>query len=309
VAGSMRDIICLGEPLYELNQQPDGRFLPGFGGDTSNVAIAAARLGARTGVIALVGADLFGDALLDLWRGEGVDVPHVRRLDTAPTGVYFVTHSSTGHAFTYLRAGSAASCITPQDIPPEAIAGTQFLHVSVISQAISVSASDTVSHAMSLARSAGARLSYDTNLRLRLWPLDRARLVIAASAAVADVLKTSRDDAEVLTGLSEPNAIAEHFLNLGSHAVIVTLGLAGALLLTHDLRQVIPAYPAQTVDATGAGDAFTGALLFELCAGRSLSEGAHFASAAAAVSTNEYGAVGPLPRRDAVTALLESGAG
>lgn len=303
----MRDIVCLGEPLYELNQQPDGRFLPGFGGDTSNVAIAAARLGARTGVITLVGADLFGDALLDLWREEGVDVTHVRRLDTAPTGVYFVTHGATGHAFTYLRTGSAASRITPQDVSLEAIAGTQFLHVSAISQAISDSAAETVSHAMNLARSAGVRLSYDTNLRLRLWPLDRARVVIAASAALADVLKTSRDDAEMLTGLTDSDAIARHFLDLGSQAVIVTLGLAGALILTRDLRQVIPAYPAQTVDATGAGDAFTGALLAELCAGRDLSEAADFASAAAALSTSGYGAVGPLPRRDAVTALLRSG--
>ncbi len=300
------DILCLGEPLYELNQQPDGRFLPGFGGDTSNVAIAAARLGARTAFITLVGADMFGDALLDLWRREGVDATYVRRLDTAPTGVYIVTHGAAGHAFTYLRAGSAASRITPEDVPAKAIVGTQFLHVSAISQAISELATDTVSHAMRIARSAGTRLSYDTNLRLQLWPLDRARAVVAASAAVADILKTSRDDAEVLTGFADPDAIAHHFLNLGSRAVIVTLGLAGALLLTRDLRQAIPGFPAECVDATGAGDAFTGALLCELCAGRGLAVAARFASAAAALSTNGYGAVQPLPRRAAVEALLES---
>ena len=303
------DVIALGEPLYELNQQPDGRFLAGFGGDTSNVAIAAARLGAKTGFVTLVGADLFGDALLELWRREGVDASHVRRLDTAPTGVYFVTHGAGGHAFTYLRAGSAASCITPRDIPVEAVASAKYLHVSAISQAISVSAADAVSHAMHVARSAGARLSYDTNLRLRLWPLDRARATIAASAALADVLKTARDDAEVLTGLNGPEAIADHFLNLGSRAVIVTLGPAGALLAAGDLRQTIPAYPARSVDATGAGDAFTGALLAELCTGRSLAEAAHFASAAAALSTTGYGAVEPLPRRDAVRALLNSRSG
>jgi len=303
------DIISLGEPLYELNQQPDGRFLAGFGGDTSNVAIAAARLGARTGFVTLVGADLFGDALLDLWRREGVDSTHIGRLDTAPTGVYFVTHGAGGHAFTYLRAGSAASCMTPQDIPAEALASTKYLHTSAISQAISGSAGEAVSHAMRMAREAGARLSYDTNLRLRLWSVDRARSTIAASAALADVLKTSREDAEVLTGLGEPPAIADHFLNLGARSVIVTLGTAGALLAAGDLRQTIPAYPARSLDATGAGDAFTGALLAELCAGRSLEEASHFASAAAALSTTGYGAVEPLPRREAVKALLNSEAG
>lgn len=298
------DVLCLGEPMYELNEQPDGRFLPGFGGDTSNVAIAAARLGARAAYVTLVGADIFGDALLGLWRREGVDATYVKRLEEAPTGVYFVTHSPSGHAFTYLRAGSAASRITPQDVPAKAVQEARYLHVSAISQAISASAADTVSYAMGVARAAGTKLSYDTNLRLRLWPLERARAVIMASAASVDILKTSREDAGALTGLTAPDAIAGRFLELGAGAVIVTQGGDGALLATRNSRETIPAFPAETVDATGAGDAFTGALLCELCRGCGLSAAARFASAAAALSTRGYGAVQPLPRREAVEALL-----
>src|SRR6188472_3301464 len=113
------DIIALGEPLYELNQQPDGRYLPGFGGDTSNVGIAAARLGSRCAYIGKLGNDPFGDAIAALWEREGVDAGQVSRHPTAQTGLYLVTHGDRGHQFSYYRKGSAASLITPKDIPAE----------------------------------------------------------------------------------------------------------------------------------------------------------------------------------------------
>src|SRR5262245_51612997 len=105
------DLICLGEAMVEFNQdrdQPD-RYLAGFGGDTSNCAIAAARVGARSGYVTQIGDDVFGAQLQSLWQQEGVDVAGVRVLAGADTGVYFVTHGPQGHAFTYRRAGSAAS--------------------------------------------------------------------------------------------------------------------------------------------------------------------------------------------------------
>src|SRR5262245_35837557 len=107
------DIVALGEPLYELNQQPDGRFLPGFGGDTSNVAIAAARLGARSAYVSKLGNDPFGDAISALWGEESIDSSHVTRHPSAQTGLYLVTHTDRGHQFSYYRKGSAASFMMP----------------------------------------------------------------------------------------------------------------------------------------------------------------------------------------------------
>jgi 2-dehydro-3-deoxygluconokinase len=106
------DIVCLGEPLIEFNRpkEGDGRtWLQGFGGDSQNVAIAAARQGASTGYLTGVGQDWMGDAFLDLWKNEGVDASRVKRHPSAPTGVSFVTHSASGHKFDYLRKNSAAS--------------------------------------------------------------------------------------------------------------------------------------------------------------------------------------------------------
>jgi hypothetical protein len=164
------DIVAIGEAMVEFNQQrPNApEFIQGFGGDTSNAIIAAARQGARTAYITRLGADAFGDRLMALWAAENVGTGAVMRDPQAPTGVYFVTHGASGHTFSYLRAGSAASRMTPADLPAALIGSAKFLHVSGISQAISADACDTVFAAIALARAAGCKVAYDSNLRLKL---------------------------------------------------------------------------------------------------------------------------------------------
>ncbi len=152
------DLVCLGEAMIEFNQAPGDptRYTAGFGGDTSNCAIAAARIGARSGYITQVGDDVFGAQLLALWRDEGVDTAGVRVLAAGETGVYFVTHGAQGHAFTYRRAGSAASRMAPDDaaFAPciQQVGRASMLHVSGISQAISASACAVVVAAIERAR-------------------------------------------------------------------------------------------------------------------------------------------------------------
>jgi 2-dehydro-3-deoxygluconokinase len=290
--------------MVELNQQPDGRFLPGFGGDVSNVAIAAARLGANAAILTKLGSDPLGDAIEGLWRSEGVDCRAVTRHPSAQTGLYLVTHSQQGHAFSYYRKGSAASHLAPADLPSEVISAARFLHFSGISQAISATATAACDHAMAIARNAHVRISYDTNLRLRLWALEHARSVIERTAVWADILKTSVEEAGDLLGSSEPERIADHFLGLGSKVVVVTLGAGGAYVADARAGRLIAGFKVDVVDATGAGDAFTGAFLSELARGRDLASAARFANAAAALSTLGYGAVAPLPRRAVVESFL-----
>ena len=136
------DFVALGEPMVEFNQTHPGRpdYLQGFGGDTSNATLAAARAGARTAYLSRLGDDPWGRALLALWSLEGVNTEAVDIDPTAATGVYFVTHGPQGHEFSYLRAGSAASRMTPENLSPvarQAIRDAHWLHVSGISLAIS----------------------------------------------------------------------------------------------------------------------------------------------------------------------------
>jgi 2-dehydro-3-deoxygluconokinase len=300
------EIICFGEPLMELNQAEGGdHYLAGHGGDTSNCAIAAARQGARVGYLTALGSDEFGQSFLDLWAREGVDNSRVLRKAEAQTGIYFVNHGEAGHSFSYRRAGSAASRITSEDVPEDYIARANILHVSGISQAISDSACDAVFHAMEIARANGVKVSYDPNLRLQLWPLDRARAVIHGAMASCNIALPGLEDAQRLTGLEAPEAIADFYLSLGAEIVVLTLGPDGALVATGGERRLIPGRKVAAVDATAAGDTFDGAFLAEYLRGADPFRAADYANAAAALSTQGYGAVAPMPARLQVTAFLE----
>lgn len=304
------DLLCMGEPMLEFNHQPDdgtGRvlYLRGFGGDTSNAAIAASRQGVRAGYVTAIGTDWAGDAFLRLWAEEGVDTATVIRDPDAPTGVYFVDHDARGHHFTFYRTGSAASRYTPAMLPEAAIRAARIFYASGISQAISASAADAVFRAIEIARAAGVTVAYDTNLRLRLWPAARARAVIHEAIAMSDIALPSRDDAEALTGLADPQAIAERYLSLGPRIVAVKCGKDGALLATAGGTVVrAPPHAVTAVDATGAGDTFCGSFLARIILGDAPEAALAYANAAAALSTTGYGAVGPIPRRAAVEALL-----
>jgi 2-dehydro-3-deoxygluconokinase len=300
-------ILCLGEPLLEFNQQPDGRYLPGHGGDTSNCALAAARQGATVSYFTHIGADTFGNSFMELWRNEGIDASSISQVNNAHTGIYFVTHGADGHEFNYFRAGSASSLITPDDLPLDALRAAGILHVSGISQGISNTAADTVVAAIETVKAADGLISYDTNLRLKLWPIDRAREVIHAAMSMCDIALPGLDDATQLTGLTEPNDIIDFYLTLGASIVALTLGAQGTLVATGDERHRLSACKVTPVDATAAGDTFDGAFLAELAAGRDAFTAARYANAAAALSTQGYGAVAPMPYRADVEALLETG--
>jgi 2-dehydro-3-deoxygluconokinase len=304
---SVPDLICLGEPLVEFNQLPEGDlYKSGFGGDTSNTAIAAARQGAKTGYVTAVGADRFGDLLMELWRREEVDASQVKRDPAAPTGIYFVTHSEAGHQFHYYRAGSAASRMVPADLPFDYLRGATVLHVSAISQAISENACETVLAAMDAARAAGVQICFDTNLRLKLWSLDHARDAINGAIRRADILRPALDDARMLTGIEDADAIVDTFLGLGPKLVVMTMGKDGVILASREARHRLMPHRVDAVDATGAGDAFNGSFLARLIAGDAPIDAARYANAAAALSTLGYGAVAPIPRPAEVYKFLRA---
>lgn len=304
------DMVALGEGMVEFNQTTAGQpvYLQGHGGDTSTAVIAAARAGARCAYLTRVGADSFGRSLLALWSGEGIDTAGVEIDAKRPTGVYFVTHGTNGHEFSYLRAGSAASRMTPSWLhrgkAKDILQAAKILHVSGISLAISSSACDTVFAAIQLAREAGTLVSVDANLRLKLWPLARARACIAQAASTSDIFVPSLEDATGLCGLNDPDRIIDWGHSLGAHAVVLKMGADGALASDGTRRERIAGHPTRLIDATGAGDCFCGNLLARVAQGADVFEAARYASAAAALSIQGFGAVAPLPRPDAVRALL-----
>lgn len=304
------DVVALGEAMVEFNQTTAGLpgYLRGFGGDTSNSVIAAARAGVRCGYLSRVGRDTFGQSLLDLWTEEGVATTAIERDAEHPTGIYFVTHGPNGHEFSYLRAGSAASRMTPAWLQDGAandlVAASKILHVSGISMAISSSSCDTVFAAIQLAHEAATLVSFDANLRLKLWPLARARACITQAISMSDIFLPSMEDASILCGLNDPDQIVDWGHSLGAQIVVLKLGSEGALVSDGSGRERIAGHQVQLMDATGAGDCFAGNLLARMAQGCTAFEAARYANAAAALAVQGFGAVAPLPRPDAVRALL-----
>ncbi|MDR3537852.1 MAG: sugar kinase [Acetobacteraceae bacterium] len=304
------DLLCMGEPMLEFSQlppQPDGtrHYLEGFGGDTSNAAVAAARHGARVGMITGVGRDIAGDSFVGLWTREGVDSSTVLRSDRYQTGIYFITYDTEGHHFLYYRANSAAANYAVADLPLEALRATRVLYVSGISQGISQSACDAVFAAIETVRAAGGLVAYDTNYRPRLWPVTRAAAVMHAAIAKAEFAFPGAEDVHTLTGLTDPDAMLDFYLRLGCRVVVLKMGASGCYLGTADGTRVkIPGHPVQAVDATGAGDTFCGSFLARTLAGDGPEAAARYASVAAALKCRGYGAVVPIPTVAEVRAAM-----
>jgi 2-dehydro-3-deoxygluconokinase len=308
------EIIAIGEPMIEFSQLPaergghaDGRlFLKGFGGDAANCAVAAARQGARVAVLTRLGHDSHGSEFRALWDREGIDHSGVIADPDAATAAYFISHGPDGHRFDYLRKGSAASRHHRSDLPEAMIASCKILHVTGISIAISEVATETCFAAMAIAQSAGCRISFDTNLRLRLWPLEKARPVMLRAIAMSDILLPSLDDITAISGQSSPDAILDWCLAQGPSLVVLKLGKDGAMVATKSSRERIAPFPCKPVDATGAGDAFGGAFIARIVAGDDAVSAARYAAATAALSTEGYGAVEPIPHAQRVLERLQN---
>ncbi|HRK23707.1 MAG TPA: sugar kinase [Beijerinckiaceae bacterium] len=301
------DILAIGEPMVEFNQTGGSgtrTYLQGFGGDTSNFAIAAARQGARVGYVSRLGDDPYGRMLRDLWEAERVDHRFVTTDPAAFTAIYFVTHDASGHQFSFFRSGSAASRMHPDDLPVDAIRRAKVMHFSGISLAISSSACDACYRAVEIARGAGVKVSFDTNLRLRLWSKERARAIITDVIGLSDICLPSYDDVVAITGLSDADAIVDFCLERGARQVALKRGSEGVLVAEKGRRLGIAPVPCKPVDATGAGDTFGGAFVARLVAGDDLFDAARYANAAAALSTEGFGAVEPIPDAAKVRAAL-----
>jgi 2-dehydro-3-deoxygluconokinase len=305
------DVLALGEPMLEFNAIEAGslrevrNYEVGWGGDTSNFVIAVSRLGRMAGYICRLGDDDFGKNFLDLWKREGVDTSRVILDKHAPTGIYFISRRGEKHSFTYYRSDSAASRLSVDDIPEAYLAQVKVFHTSGISQAISHSASEAAFYAIEVAREAGALISYDPNVRLKLWDRERAQSTILETIRMADFVFPSLEDAHIITGLDDPEQITRDLQKLGPKMVALKLGKEGAILASQDGVCRIEPYEVDVKDTTGAGDTFAGAFIVAYLDGLDPYECGRFANAAAALTCTDSGAVKPIPTRSQVEKLLK----
>lgn len=299
-----------GEVLVDLFAREAGIALadadvlvPRVGGAPANVAVQLARLGVPVRLLSAVGNDPFGERVVRELVAEGVDVRGVRRRADRRTGVTLVeVDRHAERRFFPFRENSADLSFTAADLDRRALRGAYAVHTGTVS--LRRPASRAATHALVRAgRAHGAVVSLDVNLRFGMFP-SRALLLRVARALVprADVLKSTRDEARALLGRPEAldEELAQALLKKGPRLVMITADAAGALLATESVAVHVAAPKVHAVDATGAGDAFVGAVLATL---RHLGAPRDGLASLDAAALREVGRAGCLAGSLAVTAL------
>ncbi|CAK9143380.1 unnamed protein product [Ilex paraguariensis] len=298
-------------------------FLKAPGGAPANVAIAVTRLGGRAAFVGKLGDYEFGHMLAGILKENGVSGDGINFDKGARTALAFVTLRADGEReFMFYRNPSADMLLTPEELNLELIRSAKVFHYGSISLIVEPCRSAHLK-AMEAAKDAGALLSYDPNLRLPLWPsAEEAREQIMSIWDKADVIKVSDVELEFLTGsdkIDDESTMSLWHPNL--KLLLVTLGENGCKYYTKNFHGGVEAFHVKTVDTTGAGDSFVGALLCKIVDDQAILEASiktvilydearlrevlRFACACGAITTTKKGAIPALPTVSAAHGLIK----
>ena len=316
------DLIALGELLIDFTPES----APGAekilysqkpGGAPANVLAAAAALGAQGALISRVGDDAFGRFLIDTVERHGIDASHVSKDPKVPTTLAFVCLDESGdRSFSFYRNPGADLMLSPADLPAALFRESHIFHFGSLSMTAEPARSATLA-ALSLATQSGCLVSYDPTWRHSLWRNEiEAVELMRSPLRQVDILKVSDEELELLTGTADLAEGSRRLCEAGPALVLVSLGAKGAFFRRGDVTGALSAYDVKTVDTTGAGDAFLGAVLallrdksradIEALTKEQLLEIVAFANAAGSLATTQKGAIAIMPNRAQVEACMKN---
>lgn len=312
----MPTVFTMGEALIDFIPHQIGvelkeveNFRRAAGGAPANVACAVSRLGGDSAFIGKLGADAFGDFLIETMQNAGVDTSRVLQTNEANTALAFVSLKADGNRdFSFYRSPSADMLLNENEIKAW-FCEQDILHFCSVDL---IEAPVKYAHlkAIFLAKEAGALISFDPNVRLPLWDdAEHCRHTILEFLPLSHIVKISDEELNFITGIQDENeAIASLFVGDVGH-VIYTRGAKGAVWYTRSFEVSEPGVKVNVIDTTGAGDAFIGALLYQISQMNDFngrinpavaSEMLAFANKAAAITTTRSGAIPGLPTRSEV---------
>ncbi|NOU67676.1 carbohydrate kinase [Paenibacillus sp. LMG 31461] len=317
------DVVALGEYLIDFT--PYGRSEAGQplfernpGGAPVNVVAALAKLGKKTGFIGKVGSDPFGAYLRETLLDVRVSERGLVKTDEAHTTMAFVQLDADGdRSFHFARHPGADQLLRADELNLGMLAETRIFHFGSISMTVEPVYAATLK-AVQLAKEHGALISYDPNWRPSLWrDGEHALEVIRVGLSLADVVKVSEEELVFLTAEQDLEKAARKLVEqYGIILLLVTAGSAGSFYQMKDWWGKVESFPVHTLDTTGAGDAFFGALLYGMLEkGKALSSwdeeelrlSLRFANAAGALATTRKGAIPSLGTLEEIRALIRDG--
>lgn len=267
-------VCCFGEILIDFLQDPQqGEVFRRFaGGAPANVAVAVSKLGGHSKFLGMVGQDMFGDFLTDQLQHYGVDCSAVRQTSLAKTALAFVALDAQGdRSFSFYRPPAADLLYLPEDCPPDLWQQPGILHLC--SNSLTENAIAQTSFALvEAAKANGWLVSVDANLRHNLWQSGHAnRDLVTQLLKQADLIKLSDDELLYLADGQDPQqwlSALQQEPTLNGQAtprwIVVTAGAEQVRSYSAAGPFALPVTPVKVVDTTAAGDAFVGALLYQL---------------------------------------------
>ena len=305
------ELTALGELLIDFT--PAGKSPKGMdlyernpGGAPANVLAAYTKLGGRTAFIGKVGDDAFGHFLADTVTGYGINTDNLLFDNDVPTTLAFVTLDDKGdRSFSFYRKPGADIMLRPDEVNKILLESTDIFHFGSVSMTDDPSYAATIQSAEH-ARKNGAITSFDPNYRPLLWKNEsEAVLRMTEGLRCADIVKVSDEEMLLLTGTDDLIKGAESILDYGSAIVFISMGAKGSFCATKNHSVKLETYDVKTIDTTGAGDAFLGAILHRFH-GKSLgyikdisleemTDILDYANAAGSVTTTRTGAAVAVP--------------
>jgi fructokinase len=266
------DIVTLGELILDMFASESGKdfnevsaFLPVAGGAPANVAVAAAKLGAKSAFIGKVGEDQFGHRLAKVLEGYGVDTRGMRYDGKYRTTLNFMTIPDPHRTeMLFYRNPGADMLLEPSELDLPLIEGAALYHFGSVSLAAEPCRSATLEAARK-ARAAGTLVSFDVNWRPGLWDSEaRGRAEIEAAIPLADIVKVNETELRFITASDDPAKGCRAIVGRGPALCVATLGPDGSGWATAAGAGTVPGFRVEAVDATGCGDAFMAALLVQV---------------------------------------------
>ena len=310
----MKDIVAIGEVLIDLTQKgvdENGvaQYAANPGGAPATLAVAAARLGAKTAFVGKVGRDAFGSSLRAVLEANDVDTQGLLEDGKEHTTLAVVSVDETGErSFSFYRNPSADVNLRAEELPEKLLKDTRVLHFGSVSLTAEPARSATL-YAARAARENGCLVSYDPNYRASLWnSQEEAVREMKNALPLCDILKISDEELPLLTGTTDPAQGSALLSKLGIRLIFITLGPEGAFFRLGEQTGSVPGIPVKVGDTNGAGDTFFGAALSKLVKEDlntltlpRLTQIAAFANKAASITTSRHGAIPAMPRLEEVT--------
>lgn len=293
----MKSIWTMGEMIVEIMrpraEMPHGKtdvYLGPFASGAPAIMIsAAARMGARSGIIGGVGQDAHGQMIVDRLEGCGVDCSKVLRSAERSTGNAFVMYHDDGsREFIFHIGGTAATQCSVPDLSDVVAPG--FFHLMGCSLTADKDYCDCILETARRFREKGAKLSFDPNIRPELLKDGDFRSIIGPVMENCSVLLPGVSELKMIAGKDTvEDAVETLFDNPVLEVIALKQGAKGCKVYTRDGVQIIPACEVEEKDATGAGDCFDGAFLAALTAGEDVFTAARWGNAAGALNAAAFG--------------------